>query len=158
MIPIRATKFRLKPRKESKNASLKIRRAVLGEIKEKEGGGLYYTKPFRELMNCILDIVDFFDGTLKSENAKNPDYIKYISSKDPTFIAGFTSISDSYKAVLSKDVKTNIKTHIKEIALDMFVHNPDIIATDVTVYRAMQIFSPLLNYIFDVLVYIHSIP
>ncbi len=57
-----------------KNASLKIRRAVLGEIKEKESGGLYYTKPFRELMNCILDIVDFFDGTLKSENAKNPDY------------------------------------------------------------------------------------
>ena len=57
-----------------KNASLKIRRAVLGEIKEKEGGGLYYTKPFRELMNCVLDIVDFFDGTLRSENAKNPDY------------------------------------------------------------------------------------
>ena len=57
-----------------KNASLKIRRAVLGEIKEKEGGGFYYTKPFRELMNCILDIVDFFDGALKSENSKNPDY------------------------------------------------------------------------------------
>ncbi len=57
-----------------KNASLRVRRAVLGEIKERKEGGLYYTKPFRELMNCILDIDDFFSGTLKSENAKNPSY------------------------------------------------------------------------------------
>lgn len=57
-----------------KNASLRVRRAVLGEIKERKEGGLYYTKPFRELMNCILDIADFFDGTLKSGNAKNQSY------------------------------------------------------------------------------------
>ena len=53
---------------------MRVRRAVLGEIKERKEGGLYYTKPFRELMNCILDIDDFFSGTLKSENAKNPSY------------------------------------------------------------------------------------
>ncbi|MBQ8283777.1 MAG: UvrD-helicase domain-containing protein [Clostridia bacterium] len=57
-----------------KNASMRVRRSVLGEIKEKKEGGLYYTKPFRELMNCILDIEDFFSGTLKSENAKSPEY------------------------------------------------------------------------------------
>jgi len=57
-----------------KNASMRVRRCVLGEIKERKEGGLYYTKPFRELMNCILDIEDFFGGTLKSENAKAPDY------------------------------------------------------------------------------------
>lgn len=57
-----------------KNASMRVRRAVLGEIKERKEGGLYYTKPFRELMNCILDIEDFFDGTLKSERAKSPEY------------------------------------------------------------------------------------
>ncbi len=57
-----------------KNASMRIRRAVLGEIKEKKEGGLYYTKPFRTLMNCILGVDDFFDGTLKSERAKSPDY------------------------------------------------------------------------------------
>ena len=71
---VSACKKQLLAYESIKNASLKIRRAVLGEIKEKEGGGLYYTKPFRELMNCILDVVDFFDGTLKSENSKNPDY------------------------------------------------------------------------------------
>ena len=57
-----------------KNASTRVRRAVLGEIKERKEGGLYYTKPFRELMNCILDIEDFFAGTLKSERAKSPEY------------------------------------------------------------------------------------
>ncbi len=57
-----------------KNASMRVRRCVLGEIKERKEGGLYYTKPFRELMNCILDIEDFFGGTLKSENAKSPEY------------------------------------------------------------------------------------
>ncbi len=57
-----------------KNASMRVRRSVLGEIKEKKEGGLYYTKPFRELMNCILDIEDFFSGTLKSENAKQAEY------------------------------------------------------------------------------------
>ncbi|MBE5746766.1 MAG: hypothetical protein E7352_01125 [Clostridiales bacterium] len=57
-----------------KNASVRVRRAVLGEIRERKEGGLYYTKPFRELMNCILDIYDFFDGTLKSERAKEPEY------------------------------------------------------------------------------------
>ncbi len=57
-----------------KNASMRVRRSVLGEIKERKEGGLYYTKPFRNLMNCILDVEDFFNGTLKSEHAKSPEY------------------------------------------------------------------------------------
>ncbi len=57
-----------------KNASMRVRRCVLGEIKERKEGGLYYTKPFREFMNAILDINDFFNGTLKSERAKSPEY------------------------------------------------------------------------------------
>ncbi len=57
-----------------KNASMRVRRAVLGEIKERKEGGLYYTKPFREMMNCVLDVQDFFGGTLRSERAKSPEY------------------------------------------------------------------------------------
>ena len=57
-----------------KNASMRVRRAVLGEIKERKEGGLYYTKSFRELVNCLLDIQDFLGGTLASENAKEPEY------------------------------------------------------------------------------------
>lgn len=44
-----------------KNASLRIRRCVLGEIKEKEGGGLYYTKQFRYLFNGVASVMEFFD-------------------------------------------------------------------------------------------------
>ena len=57
-----------------KNASLRIRRTVLGEIKEKKEGGLYYTKQYRNFMNAVLDIADFFGGTLKSQRAAVPEY------------------------------------------------------------------------------------
>ena len=76
-----------------KNASMRVRRAVLGEIKEREEGGLYYTKPFRELMNCILDIEDFLGGTLVSENAKSPEYFyRQMSSfyKSAAFVSRYT--------------------------------------------------------------------
>lgn len=101
------------------------------------------TDSFLSLVNRVMNIRDC--------HPKNPDYIKYISAQDPKFIAEFQRISVGYKVSLSKDVKTNINAHLKEIALDMFVHNPAIISTDTTVYRSMQIFAPLLNYIFDVL-------
>ncbi len=42
-----------------KNSSLRVRRAVLGEIKEKPDGGLYYTKQFRNMFNCISDVREF---------------------------------------------------------------------------------------------------
>ena len=42
-----------------KNSSIRVRRCVLGEIKEKAGGGLYYTKPFRLLFNSVGDIAEF---------------------------------------------------------------------------------------------------
>ncbi|HBN12207.1 MAG TPA: hypothetical protein DD415_01170 [Clostridiales bacterium] len=42
-----------------KNASLRVRRCVLGEIKEKKDGGLYYTKQFRYMFNCIGDAGEF---------------------------------------------------------------------------------------------------
>lgn len=54
-----------------KNASVRVRRAVLGEIKEKPEGGLFYTKPFRELMNEVTAVEEFFSNDLKSEKIKN---------------------------------------------------------------------------------------
>ena len=55
-----------------KNASLRVRRCVLGEIKEKAGGGLYYTKPFRKLFNCVGDIAEFL--TLVATDARMDTY------------------------------------------------------------------------------------
>ncbi len=101
------------------------------------------TDKFPSLVNRVMNIRDCYP--------KNPDYIKYISVQDPKYITEFHRISAEYQISLSKDVKTNINVHLKEIALNNFVHNPAIVATDTTVYRSMQIFAPLLNYIFDVL-------
>ena len=42
-----------------KNASIRARRCVLGEIKEKPDGGLYYTKQFRNMFNCVSDVREF---------------------------------------------------------------------------------------------------
>ena len=42
-----------------KNAGLRVRRCVLGEIKEKPDGGLYYTKQFRNMFNCVTDVREF---------------------------------------------------------------------------------------------------
>ncbi len=106
------------------------------------------TDSFHSVVDRVINI--------RNCDSRSPDYIKYIGSKDPTFISQFHTISDQHKPTLSKDAKKNIDTLIKDIDLNMFVHNPEIIATDVTVYRAMQIFSPLLNYIFDILIFVSS--
>lgn len=98
---------------------------------------------FPSLVNRVINIRDC--------HPKSPDYIKYINNQNPQFIAEFRRVSNEYQTALSRDVKGNINAHLKEIDLDTFVHNPAIIATDTTVYKTMQIFSPLLNYIFEVL-------
>lgn len=57
-----------------KNASLRIRRCVLGEIKEKKDGGLYYTKQFRYMFNCVLDVREFLTLVESDERMKNYAY------------------------------------------------------------------------------------
>ena len=56
-----------------KNASSRIRRAVLGEMKERADGGFAFTKPFRALMSAFSETEDFLELTLKEEK-KTPDY------------------------------------------------------------------------------------
>ena len=89
--------------------------------------------------------------SLQSCAEANPDYKEYILPHNQKFINDFKEISNRYNTVLSKDIKKNINAHIENIGLDMFVHNPNVVATDVTVYRSMQVFAPLLNFVFDVL-------
>lgn len=55
-----------------KNTSLRVRRAVLGEIRERPEGGLHYTKPFRDYMNAVLEVEEFL--TLDRERMRNQFY------------------------------------------------------------------------------------
>ena len=57
-----------------RNAGVRVRRAVLGEIKERAEGGLYYNKPFRELMNEVTAAEEFLSSDLKGERIKNESY------------------------------------------------------------------------------------
>ena len=56
-----------------KNSSMRIRRSVLGEMKEGKDGGFYFTKPFRELMSNFVQVEDFF-GFVLGEAPRTPDY------------------------------------------------------------------------------------
>lgn len=98
-----------------RNASVRIRRIVLGEIKEKEEGGLYYTKPFRELMNCVTAVEEFFSTDLKSERVKNyGDFYRRLLSfyRSASFIA---SMHDRVTDTALNDLERLKETVGKEI-------------------------------------------
>lgn len=57
-----------------KNSGLRIRRCILGEIKEKPDGGLYYTKQFRYMFNCVLDVSEFLSLALSDDRMKQYAY------------------------------------------------------------------------------------
>ncbi|MDE5548034.1 MAG: hypothetical protein K2J30_03465, partial [Clostridia bacterium] len=56
-----------------KNASLRVRRTVLGEMKEHKEGGFYFTKPFRTLMSAFAQVEDFLSFVL-TEEERTYDY------------------------------------------------------------------------------------
>ena len=56
-----------------KNASSRVRRAVLGELKENREGGVYFTKPFRALMSDFAQIEEFLRYAL-GVPYRTPDY------------------------------------------------------------------------------------
>ncbi len=56
-----------------KNASLRVRRTVLGELKENKEGGVYFTKPLRTLMSAFAQVEDFLHFVLE-EPPRTPDY------------------------------------------------------------------------------------
>lgn len=56
-----------------KNASVRIRRSVLGEMKENKEGGFYFTKPMRGLMSSLSQVQDFLSFVL-TEGERTPDY------------------------------------------------------------------------------------
>lgn len=98
---------------------------------------------FPQLVSKILNMRDC--------DERNPDYRIAVETQSQSFMDMFNSIAKSNEFSLSKDVKKNINNHLSEISLNAFIHNPKVYATDVTVYNSMQILSPLLNFIFEII-------
>lgn len=67
-----SVELQLKAYDKIKEAGLRVRRCVLGEIKEKKDGGLFYTKRMRELFNCVNDVKEFF--TINSQDKRMDGY------------------------------------------------------------------------------------
>ncbi len=64
-----------------KNTSLRVRRCILGEIKENSAGDIYFTKEFRALFNCVEDVKEFLSLDMNGEKMGNPSYFyKQLSS------------------------------------------------------------------------------
>lgn len=109
-------KMQLEAFNRIKNASLRVRRAVLGEIKERPSGGLYYTKPFRELMNEVTAVEEFFCVDLKSDKIKN---ISYFYGRLLSFYRAGAYILHSYANVTEgakKDLTALYEAVTKEIS------------------------------------------
>ncbi len=64
---------RQKEYRKIKNASVRLRRCVLGELKERKEGGFYFTKPLRGLMSEFVQVEDFLRFVL-GEETRSPDY------------------------------------------------------------------------------------
>jgi DNA helicase IV len=71
---LEACNEQLKCYEKIKNAGLRVRRCVLGEIKEKPDGGLYYTKQMRALFNCVQDVKEFMTINLNDSRMKGYAY------------------------------------------------------------------------------------
>ena len=116
---------------------------ILAVIKEDSDDG------FINVVNRVLNIRDC--------NDKNEDFKTCKEIWNSTYIKSFEAISDSYRLDLTRDVKRNINNTVKEVDLNMFVHNPRSLSTEMAVQNTMRIFAPLLNYITDVLVFTNSV-
>ncbi len=69
---LKAIDNQLKEYESIKNAGQRVRRCVLGEIKEKKDGGLFYTKRMRELFNCVNEVREFL--SILGEDARMDGY------------------------------------------------------------------------------------
>ncbi len=62
-----------------KNASTRVRRAVLGEMKDDKAGGFYFTKPFRGIMSAFAQAEDFLTRTLAEEQTTADRFFRYFA-------------------------------------------------------------------------------
>ncbi len=94
-----------------KNTSIRVRRCMLGEIKEKKDGGLYYTKPLRYLFNAVSDIREFLHIAETNEKMRNYSY----------FFRQTMSFGKSIKFVQKKCMKICEQTEEDLVALSKVI-------------------------------------
>ncbi len=97
-----------------KNAPLRVRRAVLGELKDNKEGGFYFTKPFRALMSAFVGVEDFLHFVLK-EPPRTPDYFFRQFVEFYRSVKYVATASEEVFAQARRDLATLIETVDREI-------------------------------------------
>ncbi len=98
-----------------KNASLRVRRAVLGELKDSKEGGFYFTKPFRTLMSAFAGVEDFLHFALMEE-PRTPDYFFRLFVDFYRSVKYVATASEKVMDQAVEDLKLLSETVDKEIA------------------------------------------
>ncbi|MDE6558147.1 MAG: UvrD-helicase domain-containing protein [Clostridia bacterium] len=115
----------LKEYEKIKNAGLRVRRCVLGEIKEKKDGGLFYTKRMRELFNCVNEVKEFLTVNRTDERMEGYYYffrqllsfyksLRFISANGQKICDAALRDLDELVATLNKEIEDlkRYKQHI----------------------------------------------
>ena len=100
-----------------RNASSRLRRAVLGEIKERPEGGVFYTRPFREFMNHVIGIEDFLSAGIAAKDRPPVDFYKqlrvFYRSAEYVVRRAAAVTQEAEKAVC--DLRETVKGEIKDL-------------------------------------------
>ncbi len=115
---VRQEKYRL-----VKNASVRVRRSVLGELKERKEGGFYFTKPLRGLMSEFVQVEDFLQFVLRSE-PRTADYFfrqfaefyrcaKDISVRAAQVFESAASDAEAFLTTVDKEIADLKRYHVR---------------------------------------------
>lgn len=99
-----------------KNASARLRRTVLGEIKEDAEGNPHYTKPFRDFMNDVAEAEDFLSLGTEEKQIKSPVYFyrqlsrfyksaAHVARRGENVVEQTLSDLAAFKETLQKEIK-----------------------------------------------------
>lgn len=118
-----------------KNAGLRVRRCVLGEIKEKQDGGIAYTKRMRELFNCVEEVEEFLKVN-RSDRRMNGYYyfykqlfafykaLRFIQAQSARICEGAIDDLNSLKNTVNKEIE-DLKRYKQRIENRMEYTYPD---------------------------------
>ena len=110
-----------------KNASVRVRRSVLGEMKDDGDGGFYFTKPFRALLSAFAQAEEFLSFVLH-EKATSPDAFfrqfmefyrgaKYACARAEQVFTGAVKDLNTLSEVVSREI-ADLKRYRRKIGTE----------------------------------------
>lgn len=99
-----------------KNATVRLRRVILGEIKETPEGNLRYTRPFRDFMNHVSQVEDFLSLGVEEGVTKSQAYFysqlrlfyrsaAFLLRNAENIVSDTLAELDKFKETLLKEIK-----------------------------------------------------